>query len=534
MRNVLFTLCAICTLASCRPSQALLELGRIEGIIQDEPQLALSDLNRIDIKDLRTPKERALHALLLSMALDKNYVDMKTDSLLLPAIRFYSHSSDKYHKFLCLYYQARIHENSDDFNGALNKYIEAEALVCDDIPRDYLVRLYNGKERIYGRQFARDRALEEVLKAAKISKDLPNPLFYIVNCLDITSIYYRMNEPDLAVASLDTLKVWIENRQIAFPSGYFEHRIKHMMYYENAITDSIETYFNRYLEACSEEQKTPNALFCVDVLTKTGKYEEANAIMKQLTLPPGCSPYDSISFLASSAEIYKGLKQYDDYIAVHAKCDSLTETITLNVFNSDIRFLEERHRNAIDKEKAKQRNTILILLSCALFAFLAYGSVYYTRKKKDYETALREINAEYSFFNELYGESDVPGDIKRLIQDQLKALSPYIIRVPNNRISRKEINALRINNQDFLKSIGLIYALSYPSFVSGLVKYRLTPEEIGLCSLYASGYISKEIQDVVSSSIYRTNTSIRNKLKDTLGKNTLPFWLREFFKSTTT
>ncbi len=93
---------------------------------------------------------------------------------------------------------------------------------------------------------------------------------------------------------------------------------------------------------------------------------------------------------------------------------------------------------------------------------------------------------------------------------------------------------LRINNQDFLKNIGLIYALSYPSFVSGLVKYRLTPEEIGLCSLYASGYISKEIQDVVSSSIYRTNTSIRNKLKDTLGKNTLPFWLRVFFKSTTT
>ena len=83
-----------------------------------------------------------------------------------------------------------------------------------------------------------------------------------------------------------------------------------------------------------------------------------------------------------------------------------------------------------------------------------------------------------------------------------------------------------------LRNIGIVFSLSYPSFVSVLVQHGLNSEEIGLCALYASGFISKELSSVLESgSIYHINRSIREKLSDNLKGRTLPAWIRESLNS---
>ena len=75
--------------------------------------------------------------------------------------------------------------------------------------------------------------------------------------------------------------------------------------------------------------------------------------------------------------------------------------------------------------------------------------------------------------------------------------------------------------------------MSFPNFVSSLAKQNLNAEEIGLCSLYASGFISKELSGILDGgSIYQINCNIRTKLGGRLDGHTLPVWIRELFQKT--
>lgn len=73
------------------------ELGRIEGYIQEEPRRALEELSVMNRDSLSRAQDRGRYSLLLSMALDKNYIDLKNDSLIMPAVEYYSRHGDNYH-----------------------------------------------------------------------------------------------------------------------------------------------------------------------------------------------------------------------------------------------------------------------------------------------------------------------------------------------------------------------------------------------------------------------------------------------------
>ena len=94
-------------------------MGRIEGYIQEEPRRALEELSVMNRDSLSGARERGQYSLLLSMALDKNYIDLKSDSLILPAAEYYSRHGDNYHRFLARYYQGRVYENATDYEKAL-------------------------------------------------------------------------------------------------------------------------------------------------------------------------------------------------------------------------------------------------------------------------------------------------------------------------------------------------------------------------------------------------------------------------------
>ena len=59
-------------------------------------------------------KQKAKYALLYSMALDKNYIDLQSDSIIAPAIKYYERHGSHEERFLCYYYRARIYETAGD------------------------------------------------------------------------------------------------------------------------------------------------------------------------------------------------------------------------------------------------------------------------------------------------------------------------------------------------------------------------------------------------------------------------------------
>lgn len=135
----------ICTLlfccSACTPKQIWEQMDRSRHWMQEQPGRALASLDSINKNQLHSRKARAQYSLLYSQALDKNYVDIASDSLLQPALRYYNSGRGTAHdRVLANYLMGRIHYNAGNYMPAMSAFLMAEEEVekCNDA---YLIGL---------------------------------------------------------------------------------------------------------------------------------------------------------------------------------------------------------------------------------------------------------------------------------------------------------------------------------------------------------------------------------------------------------
>lgn len=79
-----------CFIASCSDRKAQEAMDHAESLMETHPDSALALLSAIDRHSLSNERPHARYSLLMSMALDKNYIDTTTFDVLQPAIIFTS------------------------------------------------------------------------------------------------------------------------------------------------------------------------------------------------------------------------------------------------------------------------------------------------------------------------------------------------------------------------------------------------------------------------------------------------------------
>ncbi len=121
-------------LVSCAPVRDRRTLNEMETLMPERPDSALAVLRGLQPRDLPGLHVRPLHALLLSEALDKNYIDLTDDSLALAANRFYGSHGSRLHRLKSWYYLGRIRFNSSNY---------AEAVICYNKALEYAESLEN-------------------------------------------------------------------------------------------------------------------------------------------------------------------------------------------------------------------------------------------------------------------------------------------------------------------------------------------------------------------------------------------------------
>ena len=128
INTLLIVLCAL-LLSACGASphrRIAAVLDDVESYINERPDSALAVLRELDsTAAVRGPARLARASLLHSMALDKCYIDLKTDSILAPAVAWYMRHGSPDEKLKTLYYQGRLQYNAKDFQRAIVTYTEA-------------------------------------------------------------------------------------------------------------------------------------------------------------------------------------------------------------------------------------------------------------------------------------------------------------------------------------------------------------------------------------------------------------------------
>ncbi len=322
---VLFGTITICIGAGCSsPSGQKERLERVERVVNTYPDSALAILEDPLFKEIATPKLKALHSLLYTMALDKNYIDISSDSIIRYAVNYYSKRSDKLRKAQSYYYLGTVFYNAGEIAKAAENYLKAKE-AATNAGNSYLHgQICNILGLIYYKQNLFEEAAElykesgELFKSAGYNDKYANALSYAaksyyLNGDDSTAIewhnkaieIYRTNgnTDKITLNTLGIADILLENKEIEsaakiltkcyneYHDGIIPKRhypIWSKIYFDQEQYESSKYYANKYINESStkdDDAKAGTLLILCNILSKQGNYKEAlkwNEIYTQL------------------------------------------------------------------------------------------------------------------------------------------------------------------------------------------------------------------------------------------------------------
>ena len=320
MKNILSILLLLLAFTACGDQKAATDvLNRAETLMNEHPDSALNLLRTLTFDDFQKEKNRARYALLHSQALDKNYIDVTSDSLISVALEYYKDTEDVRCKFLSYYYMGRVHANGERYLQATSCLMESEQLV-EEVGDNYLSGLlYSEMGRIYRLYYDYSKSLESYQKAAD---------------------YYE----------------W---------AGMIRHR-NYMMYYQSAVCrnmdkcDESERLLQIVLSSAQNEQDADLVKSClgslVMLLVEQNRMSEAKELYEKEMSPSVGEEYGSSSFMATLATLYASVGDFEkaeSYLTQGWKrAMNHTDSISLYLSSSEVRDLSN-NRNVAYQELLK-------------------------------------------------------------------------------------------------------------------------------------------------------------------------------------
>ncbi len=120
-------------LVGCVSPKNRARIDQIVDLMEEQPQKALECFEQLDRAQFNTRKAQADRDLLYAILLDKNYIDLNSDSLILRPYHFYSrHAASDSIRYLIHYYRARVYQNGGDFGEAAHEYLTAHSYLSKD------------------------------------------------------------------------------------------------------------------------------------------------------------------------------------------------------------------------------------------------------------------------------------------------------------------------------------------------------------------------------------------------------------------
>ena len=171
------------------------ELSRIDSMVYHQQEKeALPLLQQMDTKQL-SKEERAYHAVLLSMAMYKNYIPSTSDSAINEAVGYYKKSGDDLKYLKALVAQGCVNEDMGKLEKAVESYHQAEALpLATDSSMIAYAKLRLGtlyQSQVMGTNTI---ALQKYQEAMPIFKALGDKHYEQVCLMSIGGIYRNIDE----------------------------------------------------------------------------------------------------------------------------------------------------------------------------------------------------------------------------------------------------------------------------------------------------------------------------------------------------
>ena len=391
MKRLILLSFVILAVSSCGNDHHIYRtLKDIGTFISDSPDSAYNVLSGIDKKRISRYRTLAKYSLLMSIALDKKYIDVTEDTLIRPAVLWYErHGSDK-DRMLAYYYHGRIYQNAEDYNQAIIAFSNAEkyAKTCED--DFYLGMIYRGMTRIYNAAYNHAEEIRYSQLAYEYFLKIDNPSYAQYAMLDIALAYHNSRDFNKCITiSEDICKIAIENNNTNLLSGALRAKMSALINKKNPDSRKAADIFFYMLDSLDYQPSIKDYGLLANAYSLSNRNAEAMNIVKELK--DQVRNEDKISSSLIYNIEYKVAKNVGEYKKALTLFENVTfiqdsilsKTLSQSVINTQKDYFKRQAE--YDAERLHMKNTIILLIVIASAITLASISYFWYRKVKDKE-----------------------------------------------------------------------------------------------------------------------------------------------------
>lgn len=339
---------------ACRyASEVSTALRFAESQMEIRPDSALAVLEGIDPHRLTGKAIRARHALLYSQALDKNYIDLQSDSVIAPAVAYYSDHGTAKEKAYTNYYLGCVRYNAGNIDKAVQAMVAAVYPALETNDSYLLARLYGSlgcmyldqhslndadsifclaekyyqaeadtinfgyvlmnKAKVYALLGCSKKSQQEFLKARTIFEYLNDQSMV---SLATRSLVHEMVEGESETA--DSMKQLLTNAYVCTTGGIVpaaDYTMWARIYFQDNCLDSARHYGELALShgSITRNQKCGMILWMSKIESRAGNYRKANEYWEEYYVL-----FDSLIKTEKEQLIQEAEKRYHNQELVYA------------------------------------------------------------------------------------------------------------------------------------------------------------------------------------------------------------------------
>lgn len=368
---------------ACHNSNTAPQLQLADSLIDKRADSALCILEKLSIEEISNKSAKAMYALLLTEALDKNFKSHRNDSLILIAVDYYKDNSNNKLKTKAYYYLGRVYQDNKEYIKATEAYLTA--LKTASPTQAPILQIYNNLALCYESQEFYLPAIKTYKESYATAEKMQDKYGILHAIRGLGNVYAIQDEEEKA------LSYYQKALSIA-------QSIKDSLW-ENAIfCDIAKVYDDQGLYIEAKKQIDLALRYAPSNINLSPTYfwkgsilynlEETDSAIHYLSrASTKANIYTKASIYQTLYEINKENKNYEQAILYNDTALTCYDSIQKIIHHTEINNLIKKHSIDIYKEQIKkqsQQTKVIFIIGGLVTMFLFIYTVMYisNRNKK--------------------------------------------------------------------------------------------------------------------------------------------------------
>lgn len=426
---------------SCQPSGIDATLAEAERLMDVRPDSALALVESVDPSAIHSRSTRALHALLLTQAQFKNYIDVPNDSLISIAVDYYDSSRDSYRKMLANYYYGCVKYSMKSYPQALAHLLTAYDFANELGDRFWIAMAARQLSYIYDDTYNGQESLRFAEIAFENFREIDKKSHANYALLDLAASYINTGEYGKAEESAKQ----VLDSALMYKDSDLETEAKRMLgmlYLNMKKSADAKPYFedicNRELDAA----KLSDSLYLLLTYIRQGDR------VKAMKLSSECSDLSKGLGNWMRYEIYEALDSLPQAMETLKKMDHETDSILRYMLTSNISgTLLDYYDSQKELPEVRLKITHVIAWSIGIIGLLLSGVctlLFYQYRKKQKNIINRNVGIAENLREMIsIKDREAQEKIQNLLAERFNVLDNLcriLYEKGNSSLARKQIS----------------------------------------------------------------------------------------------